>query len=136
MRISLPIPNPFDPEALRLSQDFASTAAVKNVLNVVPVRKPGKQDFVRVHPSVDYRLTTAVIELREDRETFLLSPEMRNELATEMAAVTLFTGITRQGTLFIWSCKLPGADGKTNRWHESAIDAAQRAMTKWLRVVA
>src|SRR6516225_1973455 len=93
-------PNPFDPEALRLSQDFAATTGVKKILNVVPVRKPNRQDFVRVHASPDYRLNTAVIELREDRELFLLAPAMRNELGTEMTPVTLFTAMTRQGVLF------------------------------------
>ena len=131
-----PILDPFDPQALRLSQDFATTAVVKKILNAVPVRKPGRQDFIRVHPSPDYRLTTAVIELREDREVFLVAPAVRDDLATEIIPVTLFTGITPQGVLFIWSCKLPGADGKTNRWHESALDAAERAMTGWLRLVA
>src|SRR5215469_5622428 len=123
-----PILDPFDPQALRLSQDFATTAVVKKLLNAVPVRKPGRQDFIRVHPSPDYRLTTAVIELREDREVFLVAPAVRDDLATEIIPVTLFTGITRQGVLFIWSCTLPGADGKTNRWHESALDAAERVL--------
>ena len=39
--------DPFDPAALRISQDFAASAGVEQVLATVPVRKPGKQDFVR-----------------------------------------------------------------------------------------
>lgn len=127
------VPNPFDPETLRLPQDFGATAGVKKLLNIVPTRKPGPQDFVRTHPSADYRVTTAVIEL-SDEGMFLVSPAVRAELSTEFVPVTLFTAITRQGTLFLWPCKLPGPDGRSNSWHESALDAAERARTQWIRM--
>ena len=43
--------DPFDDvEALRLSPD-ATTVAVRKVITRVPVRKPGNQEFFRVHPS-------------------------------------------------------------------------------------
>ena len=48
-------PDPFDPANLRLSQSFVETAGVKKLLTTVPVRKPSPQDFVRVHPSPEYR---------------------------------------------------------------------------------
>jgi hypothetical protein len=48
-------PDPFDPANLRLSQSFVETAGVKKLLSVVPVRKPSPQDFVRTHPSPEYR---------------------------------------------------------------------------------
>ncbi len=62
--------DPFDPEALRLSQDFAALADVKPILATVPVRKPNKQDYVRIHAAEDYQLTTALLELKEERETY------------------------------------------------------------------
>ncbi len=40
----------FDPASLRLSQNFHESLGVKKALITVPVRKPGKQDFIRVHP--------------------------------------------------------------------------------------
>jgi hypothetical protein len=42
--------DPFDLEGLRLPQDFINTAGVKKELTSIPVRKPGPQDFFRVHP--------------------------------------------------------------------------------------
>ena len=60
-------PAPFDPEALRIDQDFAALADVKPILATVPARKPNKQDYVRVHPSEDYQLTTALLELKEHK---------------------------------------------------------------------
>ena len=64
--------NPFDPASLRLDQNFAETVGVKKLLTTVPVRKPKRQDFIRVHPDPTYRLTpAAIIELQEDREVYL-----------------------------------------------------------------
>jgi len=70
-----PAPNPFDPAALRLDQSFAEAVGVKKLLTTVPVRKPNRQDFVRVHRDPAYRLTpAAIIELKEDREVYLVTP--------------------------------------------------------------
>jgi hypothetical protein len=92
-------PNPFDPASLRLDQSFADTVGVKKLLTIVPVRKPNRQDFVRVHPDPQYRLTpAAVIEVKEDREVYLLTPGMAQALPGEFSPVTLFTTINRQGT--------------------------------------
>jgi hypothetical protein len=40
----------FDPSVLRLSQNFSEATGVKKLVTTVPVRKPNKQDFIRVHP--------------------------------------------------------------------------------------
>src|SRR5258707_14041155 len=102
--------NPFDNLlALRLDQSYADTVGVKKLLTTVPVRKPNRQDFVRVHPDPAFRLTpTAIIELREDREVYLVPPSIAQQLPGEFSAVTLNTAINRQGVLQIWPWKLPG----------------------------
>ena len=79
-------PDPFDPARLRLSQDFASTLGVKKALLTVPVKKPAREWFVQVHPSDKYRLQTCVLELKEEREIYLIAPELWPELATEATA--------------------------------------------------
>jgi hypothetical protein len=53
--ITAAAPDPFDLENLRLPQNFSETAGVKKLLRTVPVRRPNKQDFVRVHPDESYR---------------------------------------------------------------------------------
>src|SRR5215207_1570347 len=50
--------DPFDPAALRISPDFEAVA-VKRLVVAVPVRKPKRQEFVRVHPDEHYRLEAA-----------------------------------------------------------------------------
>ena len=136
--ITNPTPNPFDNlSGLRLDQSYADTVGVKKLLTTVPVRKPNRQDFVRVHDDPRYRLTpAAIIEVKEDREVYLVTPEMAQALPGEFSMVTLYTTINRQGTLHIWPVKLPTPDGRQNEWHRSAAEAAERAMKKWVRVTS
>ena len=129
-------PDPFDPETLRINQDFAALADVKPILATVPARKPNKQDYVRVHPSEDYQLTTALLELKEERETYLVAPDLRHELFGELVPVTIFTAINRQGVVFLWPCRLPDETGRSNSWHESALEAVERAKSTWTRIAA
>ncbi len=129
-------PDPFNPESLRISQDFAAAAGVKQVLTTIPVRKPNRQDFVRVHPGENYQLTTVVIELKDDRESYLVTPDLRDELIGEVIPVTLFLAVNRQGVLSFWPCKLPDPSGRVNAWHESALEAAHLARDGWVRVTA
>ncbi len=129
-------PDPFDPAALRMTQDFAALANVKPILATVPVRKPNKQDYTRVHPAEEYQLTTALLELKDERETYLIAPELRHELFGELLPVTIFTAINRQGVVFLWPCRLPDETGRTNPWHESALEAAELAKAKWTRIAA
>jgi len=133
-----PTTNPFeDLSALRLDQSYTDTVGVKKLLTTVPVRKPGRQEFVRVHPNPKYRLTpAAIIEVKEDREVYLVTPSMAQSLPGEFSTASLYLTITRQGVVLLWPVKLPGPDGKHNEWHRSAAEAAERAMGKWVRVTS
>ena len=128
--------SPFDPANLRLSQNFGASAGVKKLTTTIPVRKPGKQDFVRVHPDPAYQIETAVLEFKEERETFLVAPELRDELLGELTPKALFTTINRQKVVSLWPIILPGEDGRINSWSESAMDAATLGQKKWVRVSA
>ena len=128
--------DPFDPDALRLSQDFAQLADVKPVLATVPVRKPGRQDYVRVRPDSEFQITTAIVQLKDEREDYLVAPELRHELFGELVPMTLFTAISRQGVLFLWPCRIPDETGRSNPWHESQLEAADLAREKWVRISA
>lgn len=126
----------FDLTRLRLSQNFSETAGVKKVILTIPVRKPGRQDFFRVHPSDDYYLETAVLELKEERETYLVDPDLWHELPGEIIPKALFTTINRQGVLAIWPVRLPGPDGRHDSWNRSALEAAEMAKKHWIRMAA
>jgi hypothetical protein len=129
--------DPYDLARLRINPEMLETTSVKKLLTTVPMRKPGNQDFVRVHPSPQYRETFAFIELHEDRdEIYILDRVAVPELQGEIFYATLFTAITRTGVLFLWPVKVPAGDAKPNEWHVSAATAAQYAMKSWVRVKA
>jgi hypothetical protein len=120
---------------LRLSQEFLETAGAKKILTTVPVRKPNKQDFVRVHPDPAFREAFAVIELKDDREHYLIMPDIAAAFPTEIMTAMFYTTINRQRVVSLWPVRLPASDGRVNEWHRSAQEAAERAMSRWIRVV-
>jgi hypothetical protein len=131
-----PNSNIFDPAKLRLSQDFDAMVGVKKALLTVPVRRPDRQWYLRVHPDESWRLPTAVLEDRTDRETYLVDPSLFGELPGDIVAKVLFTAINRQGVVFLWPVKLPGTDGRLDEWSRSAMEAAGLAMKDWVKVVS
>jgi len=130
--------DPFDPARLRLSQNYAATLGVKKLILTVPVRKPSKEWWVQTHSDPTYRIETTVLELKEDREIYLVAPELRHALTSEstFGLRALYTAISSHGVLFLWPIRLPGIDGKLDSWNESALEVAQRATSRWLRICA
>jgi hypothetical protein len=126
--------DPFDLAKLRVSQDFLEQTPTKKLLTTIPVRKPGRQDFIRVHSSPAYRALVAILELKEDRENYLVDLTKVPELRGECFIATLFTAITRSGVVFLWPVRVPASDRRPLEWHVSANTAAERAMKEWLRV--
>jgi len=48
----------------------------------------------------------------------------------------LFTTINRQGVLTLWPVRLPSEDGRHDEWNRSALEAAEMAQKRWIRVAA
>jgi hypothetical protein len=124
----------FDLGRLRIEADTAPVA--RKLLLTVPVRKPGRQEFIRVHADKAWSLTTATLTTADDRTTYLVDPDLRSALANEIAPTMLVGAVTRQGVFFLWPLKLPSSDGRTLAWHTSALEAAELAKTSWVKVVA
>jgi hypothetical protein len=128
-------PNPFSVAALRLNQNFAALTPVKKEITLIKVGKPSKQDFIRVHPDEDHRISPlGLIITEDDKECYAVAPDLAPEVAGELRFVTLYLGTNRQETIFFWPVELPKDDGKWNQWHKSADLAAQQAMKRWTRV--
>jgi hypothetical protein len=136
--VSAPPPDPFDPMRLRLSQRSVTSVGLRKRLTTVPVRKPSREWFVRCHPTGEYRLETPVVELKEDRETYLVNSELWDLLAEEatFSPRMLSLTVTRSGTPFLWPVRLPGPDGRIDSWNGSALEAVATAETSWVRVSA
>jgi hypothetical protein len=127
-------PDPFDPARFRIRQDFASTAAVTSELTEIAVGKPGKQEFIRVHPSPDYRLDAAIVDY--ERTIYLVVPGLANgPLRDQVTGVTLFTTQNTQRVTYLWPVSLP-KDGRANSWTDSARELAAKAMVETLQLKA
>ncbi len=105
-------PNPFDPTSLRMDQAFVETACVEKLLTIVPVGRPNSQEFFRVNHDPAFHVVVACIEVKVDRETYLVDPRVTPGLAGEYVLATLYVTITRGGTVSLWPVKVPGSDGR------------------------
>lgn len=131
-------PDPFDPASLHLGADYAEGMGVRKVISTVPVRKPNKSEWFQVRPGPAWRLQTAILEVEAgvDRAVYLVHKSLWPDLSGEIAPALVLTCTNRSGDLFLWRVKLPGPDGRSNTWTESALRIAQAAETTWCRMVA
>jgi hypothetical protein len=125
-----------DLDRLRLGQNFADLVGVKKQLVVVPVCKPHRHWFIRVHPDWSLTTPTLTVERERGRETYIVDRGLWDGLPEELAPTRLVVGISRQNAVFVWPLRLPGSDGRTNTWNESALGAAELAKTRWVRVAS
>ena len=129
-------PDPFDPGSLRIEPATGSGSGVKKVLLHVSVRKPTRQEYIRAHPAPEFRLPMAILELKEERETYAVNPDRAAELVGDVRQVELRLCITRPGVVFLWPVPLPSDDGRSSAWHETHRGAAELSETTWIRMFA
>ena len=120
----------FAPATLRLAHNFHDTLGVKKAVVTVPVRKPARKEFIRVHADPALQLDTAILNLKEQREIYLAA------LASEITPMVLVTVVNRQKMGSLWPIRLPGADWRLDAWNTSALQAAEMPQARWVRVMA
>src|SRR5215472_6363825 len=126
--------DPFDDlSQWRVRTDFRTTGGVKKTITEVAVGKPGKQEFVWVHPDPAYRMDVAVIERESDRAIYLVHPDVADDLAKWTKPVTLYTTQNTQGVTYLWAVSMP-QEGSSNSWTDSAHDCAATAMNECIQV--
>lgn len=131
-----PLPNPFDPASLRISQATSVGAGVEKLLLMMPVQRPPKQAFVRAHPDPDYRVPVALLELKDERETYAVLPDVARQIPSEVKRVDLRLSVTQQGIPFFWPVPLPPNERNENTWNLTARAAADQAEKVWVRMIA
>lgn len=128
--------DPFDPKRLKLSARFREGQDIRKIIVSIPVRKPGRQEFFRTHPDLNMWLETTVLELKEDRLTYLVEPSLAPHLPGEAVPKLLVPTITTHGSLSLWPIRLEDERGRLDEWNTVALEAAERARTKWIRLMA
>lgn len=64
--------------ALELRDVEEAAGLVEAVRTYVPVRKPSREQFFRIHPGPEYQLRSLVLELKEEGETQCFALEAIN----------------------------------------------------------
>ena len=123
-------------DALRLSQDFDAEVGGKKLLTSVLVRKPKRQEFVRVHPDPTWHLPAALLEVEEDRESYFVVSALQQALKGEVQPVDLVTAMNRSGLLFLWPVKRAKEGKRDNAWLTSAQEGARLAQKYWVKVAS
>jgi hypothetical protein len=122
-------------EAMRLPQDYGEGGAEK-LLTRIPVRKPSKTEFVRVHHDPKMKYEAYVIEIKQEGEIYIIGPDLLDEVPEIAVPVSFHLAINRQKVPFLWPVRLPNPDGTWNTWHRSAADALNLAKDFWISVRA
>jgi hypothetical protein len=131
-----PTPNKFDLASLKLPQDFLIDYGTEKVHTVIPVGRPSKDTFIRIHPSEEYQITVGTIVVQGDRkETFILAPAAMG-FVPELEKIThLRLAVDRQGNLYI--IDVPAVDpSRSNHWTDSLLAAVGLAEKSWVRIAA
>jgi len=127
-------PSAPDFSRFRLSQNFGSLSGVKKKLTTVPVRKPNKTQFVRVHPA--NKMDTMLLRYGDNGEDlYLIDPDVMQQVEDLAKNYRLMEAIDRQNNVFIWPVAIPD-DGRPLNWHLSALEAANNAELEWTRMQA
>jgi hypothetical protein len=135
-------PDRFDPVNVRINPSLALGAGVKKSLVVLPVRKPNKSEWVRVHPDEEYHLHTAVLEIKGEgksaEEVYLVPAHLQPELALDpcFRLCVLALAVSRHGDYFLKRVNLPREGDRSNTWTDSALAALKTATKTWTRVGA
>jgi len=121
--------------SLRIDAGQAGTAVgVRKVLTTVPVRKPKRDEFFRVHP--EHFLDCYAVELKTEGEVYFVTPAVAQVIAEFAEPVRLRLCVSRQGVAFLWPIKLPRDERRADAWRTSAAEAATLAESRWIRISA
>lgn len=135
--------DPFEDVVVAHDQSYADMASRKEPL-VIHERKPGDQEWFRVHPdrSMHQRVNIFVDKITNEKgatlsgKTYLVTHNVARvpQLLSRVREAIVYPTMTRQGLLLMWVV-LQAAPGKDwNAFPESATLAAERAMEAWVQM--
>jgi hypothetical protein len=125
-----------DLKSLRLSHNYGATLGVKKLLTNVLVGRLKRPNFFRTHISDDMTFPAMVLENKDARESYVVVPEVAQEISDLVRPVMLHAAIDRQNNVSLIPVPLPGEDGTRNPWHESLAQAVEHSKLKWIRITA
>ena len=118
----------------KLPQNYTELDQVEKVLTVIPVSKPAKTAFFRIHPDKEYTFEAYILDY--ERSTYLTNPTVAAMFPELVKPVRLVAAVTREGNPYLWPLRLPKEDGRSDNWATSALEIAELAKEFWVRMSA
>lgn len=115
---------------LRLSN--TSVPSVK-LYTIVPIRKPGKQEFFRTREGWFFETMTLQVPEGFQEINYLVDEPLWTVLNQELQKIQFYAAINTDGTVFLIPIKILD---RGNRWISSLLDIIDQAKTKWVRAVS
>lgn len=119
-----------------ITSQLVPSVTTKKSLESLLFRKPSKTEFVRVNPDPKYKQNFAILEIKDDREVYLVAPSLIQSMQNLVKLVTVYTVVNDRGNVFLTGVSLPDSLGKRNRWHDSLEHCLFLAQTRWVRLEA
>jgi hypothetical protein len=118
-----------------LSKTVEEIAPSERIITSLQVRKPRKDEFIRIHPEI--RVALNLYEDKEARVDYLIGPKVLEEVNNLVGVrrVLLSLAATYGGEYFAWPVPVP-ADVRANRWHATAFQGAEESARGWVRLKA
>jgi len=127
----------FDIEKLVLSQDYEETGGAEKIVVRVPVRKPNRNEFFRVHPDEEkFSFRCALVEDPDSRDTYVMAGGLADRHPDLCRPIKIVTAVNRTGDPFLWPLKMPTGDRRGGAWIDSALQAAEASKKKWIKILA
>lgn len=130
-----PIQSYFDFAEIAVEED-ETTITGDNVLNHIEVRKPGQQEFFRVHPTWQFS-TRVIIDRRSGREVVhLLHRSLMpwsESLEQDSVPVLILPCINLKGRIFLWVIRKSRDGGDPSNFYSTALQHAEAARKSWIR---
>lgn len=103
----------------------------EKLLSSLPVRKPKRDEWVRVHNEIQVRVY--IYEAKEDNANYIVMPAVAESLLDVVRFVQLSLAVNYSGSAFAWPVPVP-TERKPHRAHISAFAGAEKAMCEWVRI--
>lgn len=123
----------FNLEEFKAKPMDVNTQRKKQILTI-QVGKPNKQNFFRVHPTLQYPVY--ILDWIEEKTSYLVHPKLVELLENQIKYKILYVAQYSSGTPFLLAVSQPDNSGKWNNWHRSLNKAVEVAKKKWVRIEA
>lgn len=112
------------------TDDFTPESAPSD--GPLPVRNPGKMEFVRVMPDPAYHACVCILADTRSDTIYVVDPELRADLEGDVGTAEITVATNQDGEFFVWLAKLPPYENEP--FGVTRMAALNQAKTTWTRL--